>query len=200
MGLAFPDKITTILRMHRGNSWLSITQIINQLSTNHRQGFFYTDKNGKPTCVSSGAIKNALNDARYWLLVELQSNQSRLSGYGLRTKGRTNSLSQLLRPVLADVLEQKTRQWAGQNKAMDVNMFTNEIQNFPPDSITTTHQIWLLLHNLHPDIFGPGKLTERRLSQFLGLLGPRGAQIFVRPRISLNLFANDPRYLTIRPQ
>jgi hypothetical protein len=198
MGLAFPDKIMTLLELHRGNSWLSNQQLFEQLHANHRDGFFYTDEDGRAKCVSESAINNALNDARYWMILNLEADRSKLSDYGLRTKEKGKPLPRLIRAVLADVLELKTREWAGQNKAMDVNSFTNEIRMLPVDTIPTTHQIWLLLSEKHPDIFSSGRLTERRLGQLLGLLGPRGAQIFAQPRVQLHLFEDDPRCETIR--
>lgn len=198
MGLAFPNKIITLLELHRGNSWLKRQYIFHDLSTNHRDGFFYTNKEGKIECVSENTIVNALHDASYWQFLELAADKSRLSEFGLKAKDRGKVVPRRLALTLADILDKRTREWAGDEKAMDLNKFLNEVRNLPTDMIPTPYQIWLYLEKHLPYVFAPGKLTRMRLSQFLALLGSRGAYHLEETRVQIYLFPDDPRLKTIR--
>jgi|GEM_PF-5614879 len=160
MGLAFPDKMTTLLELHRGNSWLLRQDLFRALSTNHRDGFFYTDEEGKTKCVSENAIMNALYDAHYWLLLEIKADRSKLTEFGLKAKDRGKVTPGHLSSVLADLLDEKTRKWTSDAKAMDLDGFLSEVRKLPLETIPTSRQLWLLLNKGIPEIFNRGRSPE----------------------------------------
>jgi hypothetical protein len=202
MGTAFTDKIRNILEFHSGNSWLENGKIIRDLNLNHKEGFFYNDKNGKAKCISRGAILSSLQDAKFWMLIESDADKTRLTDYGRNSKDRGKTNPKKLSSAIADILDEKTRKWtddASSPTSLDLQQLLNEIRNVPSNTLPTPYQLWSILNQRRPEIFAVKKFTYKRFVQILNLLGKKGTRDLIETQAKIFLFPDDDRLITIRP-
>src|SRR5882757_3729252 len=124
MGLLFVDKIISLLELHPPQSWIPRDEVFERVEEEPMEGFFVRDAaTNKTHVISRDAISTALRDARWWGLLEVEPLRSRLSEAARKLKSGKSIARDRLDIVLADVLHDYTTEWAGAEKALDVDSF-----------------------------------------------------------------------------
>lgn len=200
MGLLFVDKIISLLELHPPQNWIPRDEVFERVEAEPMEGFFVRDAaTNKTQVISRDAISVALRDARWWGLVELEPLKSRLSEPARKLKSGKSIARDRLDYVLADVLHNYTTEWAGADKALDVENFVKLVQNVARSAVPSSYYLWTQISETSPKIFNNKNLKPRRFRQLLALLGTRGSGRLQEVRTQLHFVNDDPRLDDVRP-
>jgi hypothetical protein len=199
MGLLFPDKMKTLLLVHRGDRWLQISSVVSTVTDSPHPGFFTSDDQGRSESVSPPTVRRALSDAKFWSFLETTIDKSRLTERGIRTK-RTGQIDPTaMESAVADTLEEKTKSWTNGKGVMDLNQFLNELQTIPDTVIPTPDWLWSVFTVRYPEIFRPERLSRARFRQLLLLLGRNGTSTLNDVPMRGYFLPKDPRLARLLP-
>lgn len=199
MGLLFPDKMKTLLLVHRGDRWSEITSVVNVVTETAHPGFFTTDDRGGTESVTPPTVRRALSDAKFWSFLEVTIDKCRLTERGIRTKQSGKIDPNAMEAAVADTLEEKTKAWTNGNDVLDLNEFLNELRAIPDTVIPTPDWLWSEFTSRHRDVFRPERLSRARFRQLLLLLGRNGTGTLTDVPMTAYFLPGDPRLKKLKP-
>jgi hypothetical protein len=174
VGLLFPDKMKTLILLHRSDKWKPISSVVATIIQNAHAGFFTTDERGKSQTVSPEAVHKAISDAKFWNFVETSEQRSKLTEYGAKIKQGGEIDSDAMESAIADTLEAKTKAWTSDSDVLDVQKLLDEIGAMPDTLIPTPDWLWSEFTSRHPEVFKEKRLSRLCFRQLLLLLGKKG--------------------------